>query len=157
MRYRIETHGSTRVGEFQFPDVTIHVRVDMDAAVITSMTLDADHGLDLRALQRDFKWQTPLDLICGHEGPFDRWVLAEDDAVIRPPTELTDEFLEQVAKDYLTAGRGYPAVLGEKYGAPKRTVVRWMQLARARGIITHPPRVGAVGGELVPKSKRRRR
>ncbi len=157
MRYRIVDNGSTRAGEFRFPKVTIHVIVDMSAGTITRMSLETVRGLDLRALQRDFKWQTPLDLISSYNGPFGKWVRAEDDAVIRPPTELTDDFLEQVARGYLEAGRGYPAVLGEKYGAPQRTVVRWMQLARARGIITHPPRVGAVGGTLVPKSQRKKR
>lgn len=156
MRYRITKKGRRRFGQFEFPTVTIHVTVDTDARIITSMNLTADHGLDLRELQRDFKWQTPLDLLCDHDGPFNTWLSADSDVVIRPPTELTDEFLERVAKDYLQVGRGYPTVLGEKYGAPERTVVRWMQQARARGIITHPPRVGAVGGTLIPRSKRKR-
>lgn len=157
MKYRITKDGSIRRGEFRFPGVTIHVTVDTDPRVITRMTFESERGLNLQALQRDFKWKTPLDLMCDHDGPYGKWIQAETETVIKPPTELTDDFLEQVARDYLRVGRGYPTALGAKYGAPPRTVVRWMQLARARGIITHPPRVGAVGGELVPKSRRPRR
>lgn len=157
MKYRITVDGPIRQGEFRFPGVTIFVTVDTDARIMTRMTLQSDAGLDLGALQRDFKWKTPLDLVCEHQGPFGRWISDDADRVIKPPKELTDDFLEQVARDYLDVGRGYPAVLGAKYGAPPRTVVRWMQLARARGIITYPPRVGAVGGELIPKPRRPRR
>lgn len=62
---------------------------------------------------------------------------------------LSDEFLTTIAREYLVRGRGYAASLAEEYFATPRTVVSWIEKARARGILSPPPTSGSTGGQLL--------
>lgn len=133
------------------------------------MSLESVVGLDVVRLQREFRWASPLEAVTRlvpamiNKGldPFSQnlplegypEVTREWDSV---KGKLTDEFLEDVAKQYLELGRGYAAILGEKYGVSSRTATSWVEKARSRGILS-PVRPGQFGGTLVPASKRRRR
>ena len=66
---------------------------------------------------------------------------------------LTDEFLEDVARQYVIIGRGYSNALAERYQVTPRTVVGWIEKARARGILSSTSS-GRAGGEVVARSKR---
>lgn len=158
MRYRMTRDGVVRAGEFIGPlggRMVFVVAENHGEPVVIRAEFDRDDGLDLLNAQQ-FNWLAPLNLIADFTGPWDEWLEADEADFGRPHIQLTDEFLEQVAKDYLAAGRGYAKALGMKYGVAPTSVVRWMQLARQRGIITYPERKGAVGGTYVPRSERRR-
>ncbi len=70
------------------------------------------------------------------------------------PVRLTAGFLEAVAHEYLTIGRGYARAIAAERGVTERAVVSWVEKARRRGILTREP-AGSYGGEVVPKSRRR--
>lgn len=137
-------------------------RVD-GAPALTSVTVQSAGGLDARHMQTTFRWATPLDVI-GTTVPellaADRDPFANDYAVqgypdaaeIRraPGRRLTDAFLEDVAQRYLAAGRGYAATLAEAYQVSPRTVVSWVEKARARGILTATT-PGVAGGTVAPR------
>jgi len=67
---------------------------------------------------------------------------------------LTDEFLEDIATEYLAGGRGSTQRIADERRVSRRTVVGWIVKARERGILT-PVRPGQFGGELVPREQRR--
>lgn len=76
-------------------------------------------------------------------------------ALARPPNQpLTDTFLEEIAREYLSIGRGYARAIAAERRVSERTVVSWVEKARKQGILTRV-RPGSYGGEIVPKSKRR--
>ena len=76
-------------------------------------------------------------------------------ALDRPPNQpLTDTFLEEIAREYLSIGRGYARAIAAERRVSERTVVSWVEKARKQGILTRV-RPGSYGGEIVPKSKRR--
>ena len=50
-------------------------------------------------------------------------------------------------------GRGYAASLAHEYFVTSRTVVIWVEKARARGILSAPPSSGATGGHLLAEHK----
>lgn len=144
--------------------VRIEARVDLigDRPEIVNMSFDAATGLDLITLQRDFRWASPLSavtgilprLIASGSDPFafDLPVSGFPAAAIQPLRRrgnLTDEFLTAIAREYLARGRGYARSLAQEYSVTPRTVVSWVEKARARGILSAPPSSGATGGHLL--------
>lgn len=129
---------------------------------IVEMTFQAPTGLDPTALQRDFRWASPLEVVTG-------LMPALLDAGIDPfgvdlpltgfpavatrqrarQRNLSDEFLTTIAREYTVRGRGYAASLAAEYVVSPRTVVSWVEKARDRGLLTRPARAGAVGGRIV--------
>ena len=133
---------------------------------IVKMSLAARDGLDLAALQREFQWASPLSAVTGilprlieaGSDPFntDLPVTGFPAVAIQPLRRrgvLSDEFLTTIAREYLARGRGYAASLAEEYYVTARTVVSWVEKARARGILSAPPSSGAAGGHLLAKAK----
>lgn len=152
-------------------DVRIEARVDLvnGEPAIVEMSLVSHVGLDLVALQRDFRWASPLmvvtgilpELIAAGADPFavDLPVTGFPAVAVQPVRRrgiLTDEFLSTVAREYLVRGRGYATSLAREYYVTPRTVVSWVEKARARGLLSSPPTRGAVGGHLVAKPARSR-
>lgn len=144
--------------------VRINARVDLveGEPQIVQMYLVAPAGLDLAVLQRNFRWATPLNavmgimprLIASGSDPFAAELpLTGFPAVAVQPIRrrriLTDEFLTTIAREYLVRGRGYAASLAREYFVTPRTVVSWVEKARARGILSAPPTSGATGGHLL--------
>ncbi|MCH9816118.1 MAG: hypothetical protein K0U64_06660 [Actinomycetia bacterium] len=129
---------------------------------ILDMRFESERGLDLAVLQSTFKWETSLRVVTNYllsadDGSDDCYNTWQTLAGVQPfvaATDLDDDFLEKIAHEYLAAGRGYSAVLSSRYGISKRSAVRWVEKARARGILTKPSKTGAVGGEVVPRSER---
>ncbi len=144
--------------------VQINARVDLvnDKPEIVEMSLVAHEGLDLAALQRDFRWTSPLTAVTGI---LPRLVAAGSDPFaidlpvngfpavaiqpLRRRANLSEEFLTTIAREYLARGRGYAASLAQEYFVTPRTVVSWVEKARARGILSAPPARGAAGGHLL--------
>jgi len=129
--------------------------------------LHSTDGLDTLRLQREFRWMTPVDAVRRiapamladgldpfvQDFPFTGYphVARERDLV---DGRLTDEFLEDVATEYLAWGRGYADRMAAEHQVSRRTVVGWVVKARERGILSQV-RPGQFGGELVPRSQRR--
>lgn len=147
--------------------VRIEALVDLvgDKPQIVKMSLAAHDGLDLAALQRDFQWATPLTAVTGilprligaGSDPFavDLPVSGFPAVAIQPLRRrgvLSDEFLTTIAREYLARGRGYAASLAEEYYVTPRTVVSWVEKARARSILSPPPAKGAAGGRLLAQA-----
>lgn len=147
-------------------EVRIEARVDLvnGKPEIVQMSFVAEAGLDLAALQRDFRWASPLNAVTGilpkviatGADPFAvRLPLGGFPAVAIQPLRrrgiLTDEFLTTIAREYLARGRGYAASLAREYFVTPRTVVSWVEKARERGILSPPPSSGSVGGRLLMK------
>ena len=148
-------------------DVRVRIEATVDLVdempAIVSMTFTSAAGLDTTHLQREFRWATPLDVVIGLvpqlilDGidPFAEYlpVTGFPAVAIKPNRRrrgaLSDEFLESIAREYLVRGRGYAASLALEYFVTPRTVVSWVEKARARGMLSAPPRRGAVGGELI--------
>ena len=148
--------------------VRIEARVDLvdGKPEIVQMSLAAPAGLDLAALQRDFRWTSPLTAVTGllprliatGSDPFalDLPVSGFPAVAIQPLRRrgiLTDEFLTTIAREYLARGRGYATSLAHEYFVTSRTVVSWVEKARARGILSPPPSSGATGGHLLTEQK----
>lgn len=146
--------------------VRIEARIDLvdDEPAIVQMSFVSDSGLDLVTLQRDFRWSTPLEVVVGlvprllREGidPFavDLPVTGFPAAALQPIRRrgvLTDEFLTMIARQYLIRGRGYAASISQEYSVSRRTAISWVEKARSRGLLSPPPRRGAVGGNLLRK------
>lgn len=143
--------------------VRIEARVDVveDKPEVVEMSFSAPAGLDLAELQREFRWASPLAAVTGilprlvAEGadPYtvDLPLSGFPAVAIQPPRRgvLTDEFLTAIAREYLARGRGYAASLAQEYFVTPRTVVSWVEKARARGILSAPPSPGATGGHLL--------
>lgn len=146
--------------------VRIEARVDLVGGepAIVGMSFTAREGLDLVALQRDFRWASPLEVVTGI---LPRLVAAGEDPYsveipvtgfpatafqpIRRRGVLTDEFLTAIAREYLARGRGYAASLAAEYFVTPRAVVSWVEKARARGLLSAPPARGATGGSLIQR------
>lgn len=144
--------------------IRIEATVDLvgDSPAIVGMSFVAPDGLDTLQLQREFRWNTPLEVVTGllprllldGVDPYtiDLPVTGFPAAAIQPLRRrryLSDEFLGMIAREYLLRGRGYAASLADEYFVSPRTVVSWVEKARARGMLSAPPRRGAVGGELL--------
>lgn len=143
-------------------DTRIEARIDLVAGVpqVVDMTLTAPHGLDLSALQRDFRWASPLEVVTGL---MPRLIASGADpyAVDLPLNgfpavavqqegrrALSDEFLLNIAREYTVRGRGYATSLAAEYFVTPRTVVSWVEKARGRGLLTRPAGRGSIGGKL---------
>jgi hypothetical protein len=144
--------------------VRVEARVDLIGAqpAIVEMSVRAAAGLDLPALQRDFRWTSPLAAVTGilprliamGADPFavDLPISGFPAVAIQPMRRrgvLTDEFLTTIAREYLTRGRGYAPSLAAEYFVTTRTVVSWIEKARARRILSPPPSSGATGGHML--------
>ena len=128
------------------------------------LSLAAKDGLDLVQLQREFRWASPLSVVTGI---LPRLIAAGSDpfatdipvsgfpAVADQPDRrhgtLSDEFLTTIAREYLLRRRGYAASMAQEYFVSPRTVVSWVEKARARGLLSAPPHRGATGGHLIAK------
>lgn len=147
--------------------VRIEALVDLvdDKPEIVTMSFAAHGGLDLGALQRDFKWSSPLAAVTGilprlveagiDPFTFELPVTGFPAVAVQPLRRrgvLNDEFLTTIAREYLARGRGYAASLAQEYFVSPRTVVSWVEKARARGILSSPPSSGSAGGHLLPGS-----
>ncbi len=124
-------------------------------------------GLDTLRLQRDFRWMTPLDAVSrivpnmladgldpfAQDFPYTGYphVARERDLV---DGRLSEEFLEDIATEYLAWGRGYAQRMADEHRVSRRTAVGWIVKARERGILSSV-RPGQHGGEIVPRSRRR--
>ncbi len=143
--------------------VRIEARVDLvdGRPEIVEMSLAAEAGLDLATLQADFRWATPLavvtgllpQLIAAGADPFAVDIpITGFPAVASQPVRrrgiLSDEFLTTIAREYLARRRGYAQSMAKDYFVTPRTVVSWVEKARARGLLSAPPSRGAVGGHL---------
>jgi hypothetical protein len=146
--------------------VRVAARVDLveGKPEVVQMSFVAEAGLDLAALQRDFRWASPLDAVIGilprviasGVDPFsmDLPLRGFPSVAIQPIRRrgvLSDEFLTTIAREYLARGRGYAASLAQEYFVTPRTVVSWVVKARERGILSAPPSSGAAGGRLLVK------
>lgn len=144
--------------------VRIEALVDLvaDKPEIVKMSFLAHRGLDLATLQRDFQWASPLTAVTGilprlveagiDPFAFELPVTGFPAIAIQPLRRrgiLSDEFLTTIAREYLARGRGYAASLAEEYFVTPRTVVSWVEKARARGILSPPPSSGSAGGHLL--------
>lgn len=130
--------------------------------VIMSISLTAREGLDTDVLQREFRWRTPIDIVerlvprLLAEGidPFgiDLPVTGFPEIASggrRRGTALSDDFLRDIAEEYLRLGRGYAKRMAMERQVSPRTVVSWVVKARERGILSAAPGPGSWGGELV--------
>ena len=147
-------------------EVRIEARIDLvnGKPVIVEMSLAAHAGLDLVDLQKNFRWASPLAVVTGilprllaaGTDPFgvDLPVTGFPAVAVQPVRRrgiLSDEFLTTVAREYLIRGRGYAASMATEYCVTPRTVVSWIEKARARGLLSAPPTRGAAGGHLIEK------
>jgi hypothetical protein len=136
---------------------------------LTQVVVSSDEGLHPVALQRSFRWSTPLDvvrravpaLLAAGIDPFTYAFPADGypaSAEIGRGTQraLTDEFLEDIAHRYLELGRGYARTIAYERGVSSRTAVSWIEKARQRGILTPVP-AGSHGGHIIPPNQRRPR
>ena len=131
-----------------------------DEPKITNMELSSVDGLTPAVLQNNFRWQTPLDvvkisvpiLIENNIDPFDYNYAVEGYpkiASLGQPIkyDLSDEFLHEIATEYLEIGRGYAKEIASRRGVSERTVVSWIQKARSRNILSSVSK-GKAGGHL---------
>ena len=128
---------------------------------IVEMTFQAPTGLDPTALQRDFRWASPLEVVTllmpalldagidpfGVDLPLTGFPAVATRQRARQ-RNLSDEFLTTIAREYTLRGRGYAASLAKEYVVSPRTVVSWIEKARTRGLLTRPTTPGAVGGRI---------
>lgn len=125
--------------------------------------------LDPVKLQRFFRWATPIEIVrktipallkkgidpYSYEYATDGYPdAAEIDR--KPINRLSNDFLEEVARQYLEVGHGYARIIAQQRGVSERTVVSWIEKARKR-VILSPVKPGQYGGRIIPKSKRRKR
>lgn len=151
-----------------------HLRWSVEATIdgiddeprLTHVVISADDGLHPVALQRSFRWSTPLDvvrravpaLLAAGTDPYTYAFPADGypaSAEIGRGLQraLTDEFLEDIAHRYLELGRGYAKTIAYERGVSTRTAVSWIEKARQRGILTPVP-PGSHGGRIIPPHHR---
>lgn len=147
------------------------VTLDLDKGgdpMVCDVHLHSAHGLDLIQLQRDFRWATPLEAVTrlapamilqGRDPWTEEFPIAgfpERTREVVRRNRLTDAFLEDIAREYLVAGRGYAKTIAERHSVSERTAIGWIERARYRGILT-ATRPGQAGGDIVPESQRSQR
>lgn len=133
---------------------------------LVHMVASMPSGMDPHQMQREFRWASPLEivrvgvpeLIQRGVDPFsfDLPVTGFPQAAhLRRPSnaQLSEGFLEEIAREYLELGRGYARVIAAERQVSERTVVSWVEKARRRGILTRVP-AGSYGGRIVPRSRR---
>ncbi|MFM2077644.1 MAG: hypothetical protein RJA49_1534, partial [Actinomycetota bacterium] len=116
---------------------------------LVALHLDAGRALDTEALQREFRWATPVEIATTtipellavgidpfrYHYPLDGYPEAAQ-VGLAAPTRLTDEFLTEIAHRYVMLGRGYARTIALQRNVSPRTVVSWIEKARRRGILT---------------------
>jgi hypothetical protein len=147
----------------------IEATIDLIDGVPALVRMDAHvpGGIDPYRMQREFRWASPLEVVtAGVPSLLARGVdpfsfelpltgFPEAAGLQRPSNEqLSDEFLEEICREYLEIGRGYAKAIAAERRVSQRTVVSWVEKARRRGILTRVPQ-GGFGGTIVPASKRR--
>lgn len=147
----------------------IEATIDLvdDAPALVRMNAHVPGGLDPYRMQREFRWASPLEMV--RDGvpslltrgidPFDFDLpltgFPEAAVLDRPSNErLTEQFLEDIAREYLAIGRGYARTIAAERHVSERTVVSWIEKARRQGILSRVNQ-GSFGGQIIPKSKRR--
>lgn len=170
--------------DFPLPVIVDHMFVDPDtgalgwlveamidlidgAPALVRISVHVPEGMDPHRMQREFRWASPLEIVKdGVPGllrqgldPFDfEFPLTgypQAAQLDRPSNEqLSDRFLEEIARQYLAVGRGYARVIAAERHVSERTAVSWVEKARRRGILTRVP-PGSFGGKIVPASQRR--
>jgi hypothetical protein len=175
---------ATSTAQFPLPVIVDHMCIDPQTRELISLieaTIDlvdgspalirmdthSPGGINPHWMQREFRWASPLEvislgvpeLLLRGVDPFaiDLPITGFPEAAnfSRPSNEaLSDEFLEGIAREYLAIGRGYAKAMSAERKVSERTVVSWVEKARHRGILSRVP-AGSVGGQIVPKSKRR--
>ena len=135
---------------------------------LAEMSLRSSRGLDTTTLQREFRWASPVEVITRlvprfltrgldpftQELPVSGFPKVLDEGA-KVNARLSDDFLEQVARDYLEIGRGYATAMSIEHGVSPRTVVSWVEKARQRGILTPVPK-GGFGGRIAGKRQWRK-
>lgn len=129
----------------------IEARIDLVAGKpeLVEIQLEGNPCLDPVLLQRFFRWATPIEIVRRtlplllEKGidPFEYEYATDgypDAAELdnKPTNALSDEFLEEVARQYVEIGRGYARIIAQQRGVSERTVVSWVQKARKRGILS---------------------
>lgn len=130
------------------------------------MSARAPGGMDPFRMQREFRWASPLDVVrVGIPELLERGIDPFDfdlpltgfphAAHLKRPSnaQLSDGFLEDIAREYLALGRGYTRAIAAERQVSERTVVSWVEKARRRGILTRVP-AGSFGGQIVPRAQR---
>lgn len=147
--------------------VMAEIGLHNNTPVVTNVAMGAEDGLDLVRLQREFRWYTPLDvvtriaprLIARGQDPY-TWefpVTGYPEASIAEHTEgrrLSNEFLEDIAREYLEHGRGYVKEMAAAHQVSPSTIASWVHKARTRGIISDTSR-GVKGGAWVKREDRK--
>lgn len=133
---------------------------------LVEMRLEGGPSLDPVYLQRFFRWATPVEIVrltvpsLLEKGidPFEHDYATDgypDVAMLerKPTNALSNDFLEEVARQYVEIGHGYARVIAQQHGVSERTVVSWVQKARKRGILsaTTP---GRCSGKVIPPESR---
>ena len=119
-----------------------------DQPELVSIQLTGDPCLDPIRLQRFFRWATPLEIVrvtipaLMTEGidPFLHEFATDgypDSANIhrKPTNRLSDEFLREIARQYVEVGHGYARTIAQQRGVSRRTVISWVEKARKRGYL----------------------
>jgi hypothetical protein len=128
----------------------VEARIDLvgDNPELTEVKLKGNPHLNTIHLQRFFRWATPIEIVrvtvptLLEKGvdPFKYDFSTEgypDSANIerKPTTRLSDDFLWEIARQYVEIGHGYACVIAQQRGVSKRTVISWVEKARKRGIL----------------------
>lgn len=148
----------------------IEATIDLVEGELAVVRMDAHFpgGIDPYRMQREFRWASPLEVVRdGVPVLLDRGIdpfefdlpltgFPEAATLGRPSNErLTDQFLEDIAREYLAIGRGYARVIASERQVSERTVVSWIEKARRHGILSRVNQ-GSFGGEIIPRSRRRK-
>ncbi len=135
---------------------------------VTHMDVRCSRGIDPVHVQRDFRWSTPLQIVTRtvpsllRRGidPF-TVELSIDRPLVRTEhpgpvnAQLSEDFLEAIAGEYLAHGRGYAKTIAAQHDVSERTVVNWVEKARWRGILSRV-KPGSIGGHIIPTDQRNR-
>lgn len=146
---------------------SVEARVDLvdDVPALVAVSVKSAAGLHPELMQERFRWATPLDIVLvtvpqllelgidpfTFSYPLDGFPSAAH-IEHTVPARLTDDFLAEIAVRYLRIGRGYAATIADERNVSPRTVVSWIEKARARGILTGTT-PGAVGGTVVTRRR----
>ena len=128
--------------------IEAHVDLVNDQPELTGIQLSGDPCLDPIRLQRFFRWATPLEIVretipalmakgidpFRHEFATDGYPDAAN-TDRKPTTRLSDEFLQEIARQYVEVGHGYARAIAQQRGVSRRTVISWVEKARKRGFL----------------------
>jgi len=134
---------------------------------LIELHLEGDPCLDPIRLQRFFRWATPIEIarvtVPGllEQGidPFQHEFATDgypDAANIdrKPTTRLSDEFLQEIARQYVEVGHGYARAIAQQRGVSRRTVISWVEKARKRGFLG-PTKPGRRNRRVVSAGQRK--